>query len=270
MNALTLCSTAIRQLDGLYSLNDLHVASGNEAKHKPANFMRLDTTVALIEEIRCSDLSIIPSKTITGKGKAQGTYVCKELVYAYAMWISAKFHLAVIRAFDALHGQPAAPASRVYPDAVMKALNRRAHALNLSHYDRVRANLLERCAALPDVNPAALITAIERMELEPDPTAALGALAGSATARAGQRFLVQFRDDGQTYVAQPVPSDCVVMTTRQFLKALIDRNGLTVHPDDTPLLFDAVERLQGIIRARCRPLTSPNSKTPTSHFTSQE
>ena len=96
MNALTLCSTAIRQLDGLYSLNDLHVASGADRKHQPSNFMRLDTTVALIEEIKSSDLRIIPFKST--QGRTGGTYVCKELVYAYAMWISAKFHLAVIRA----------------------------------------------------------------------------------------------------------------------------------------------------------------------------
>jgi len=102
MIALAILDTVIRQFDGLYSLNDLYKASGGARKHQPSNFMRIDTTVALMEEIRSSDVSIIPAKTIRGRGKPQGTYVCKELVYAYAMWISPSFHLKVIRAFDAL------------------------------------------------------------------------------------------------------------------------------------------------------------------------
>lgn len=108
MSALTIISTEIRQLDGLYSLNDLHKAAGSEGKYKPANFIRLDTTQALIEEIQVSEMSLA-NKTIHG-GNNRGTYVCKELVYAYAMWISPKFHLQVIRAFDKLHQQPALPA----------------------------------------------------------------------------------------------------------------------------------------------------------------
>jgi hypothetical protein len=103
---LTLGTSAIRQLDGLYSLNDLHSASGGDKAQQPANFMRLDNTQALIAEIgNSSDVRSFQTTT----GRNGGTYVCRELVYAYAMWISAKFSLTVIRAFDALHGQPALP-----------------------------------------------------------------------------------------------------------------------------------------------------------------
>ena len=59
MAHLIISSKDIRTLDGLYSLNDLHKAAGASQKHKPANFMRLETTQELIAEIeRCSDLSI--------------------------------------------------------------------------------------------------------------------------------------------------------------------------------------------------------------------
>ncbi|WP_347016427.1 KilA-N domain-containing protein [Acinetobacter seifertii] len=92
--------------DGRYCLNDLHKASGNNKKHQPAYFIRNQQTKDLIIEIENYDLQICRSKqavnSIKGKGLEQGTYVVKELVYAYAMWISPKFHLMVIRAYDSL------------------------------------------------------------------------------------------------------------------------------------------------------------------------
>lgn len=88
--------------DGRYCLNDLHKASGDDKKHFPAYFLRNQQTKDLIEEIERYANSHIAVKIIKGGSEKQGTYVVKELVYSYAMWISAKFHLMVIRAYDSL------------------------------------------------------------------------------------------------------------------------------------------------------------------------
>lgn len=98
---------------GRYCLNDLHKASGGEDKHRPSRWLRADDVKALIQEL-CNESEYLdggqiwsssnggPLKVVQGIGSAypQGTYACKELVYAYAMWISPSFNLRVIRAFD--------------------------------------------------------------------------------------------------------------------------------------------------------------------------
>lgn len=101
--------------EGRYSLNDLHSAAGKEDKHQPAFFMRRNETIELIEEIFKSANVQNKNPVDSRKGRYGGTYVCKELVYSYAMWISATFALKVIRAYDAL-------VSGVIVDAQQKVL----------------------------------------------------------------------------------------------------------------------------------------------------
>lgn len=107
MSNLIINSQAVSQHNGLFSLNDLHKVSGGEPKHKPTNFMRNAEVQELIAEIeQVSDLRLeqkaVAYETVHG-GNKKGTFVCRELVYRYAMWISPKFSLMVIRAFDALN-----------------------------------------------------------------------------------------------------------------------------------------------------------------------
>ena len=96
MSNLQILTKSIRTFENLYSLNDLHVASGNESKHRPNQFIRLETTVALVAEYE-KQTNSTALKTI--RGTQGGTYACKELVIAYAAWISPAFHLTVLRAF---------------------------------------------------------------------------------------------------------------------------------------------------------------------------
>lgn len=98
MNALVIANTSIRQdAHGRFSLNDLHRAAGANRKHAPSRWTRSDTYAALVAELT-PELEFAPANLIRG-GAAPGTFVCEDLVYAFAMWISPKFHLRVIRAY---------------------------------------------------------------------------------------------------------------------------------------------------------------------------
>lgn len=99
MSNLAILNTSIRSYENLFSLNDLHQASGNLTKHKPAFFLRIDMTKDLIAEIEKET----PNALKVIRGAQGGTYACEELVLSYAMWISPKFHLVVLRAFLNLH-----------------------------------------------------------------------------------------------------------------------------------------------------------------------
>ena len=121
LSPVSVCGVEInRDPAGRFSLNDLHRAAGGESRHRPNYWLGLDQTQALIAEIRkplnTADAGnpaspkynhLDPVVTVKGGVGQQGTFVVRELVYGYAMWISPAFHLTVIRTFDALvTGQP--------------------------------------------------------------------------------------------------------------------------------------------------------------------
>jgi hypothetical protein len=117
---VTIENTTIRQdLAGRYCLNDLHKAAGGEKKHQPSDWLRLQQTKDLIEELNASSIPGIPG--IESK-QGLGTFVCKELVYNYAMWISPKFSLKVIRTYDSLVSKPEVPQIALTPTAIAEGL----------------------------------------------------------------------------------------------------------------------------------------------------
>lgn len=101
MNVIAIQGIEIgRDHDGRYCLNDLHRASGGEDKDRPGIWLQNQQTKDLVAEVEKDGIPSILSK------QGLGTFVCKELVYAYAMWISPAFHLNVIRTFDAAVAAP--------------------------------------------------------------------------------------------------------------------------------------------------------------------
>ena len=103
MQDLIIDNTVISKTeDNLYRINDLHTASGAGKKKQPSDFLKLVGTKELIAEIigveQKQALRVVNGTPDFGGG----TFIVKELVYAYAMWISPKFMLHVIRTFDSL------------------------------------------------------------------------------------------------------------------------------------------------------------------------
>jgi len=102
-NSLTISDVLVRMdHDGRFCLNDLHRASGGNPSHRPGHWLRSQQAHDLIAEMGDAQICAGPPVVTVNDGINNGTFVVKELVYAYAMWISPKFHLQVIRAYDTL------------------------------------------------------------------------------------------------------------------------------------------------------------------------
>lgn len=166
--------------DGRYCLNDLHRAAGALDKHKPAFWLRNEQAVQLVTELQISNSPAEQPVHVVRGGIGQGTYVCKELVYAYAMWISATFSLKVIRTFDRVATQSiiAANPSADKMQAGIILLGFMRKELNLSNSSVLGAcQKLQAAAGLPNLAPEYAIDApIDAVDGSSRPTMSLSTL----------------------------------------------------------------------------------------------
>lgn len=150
---------AVRQdTYGRYCLNDLHRAAGGEKRHQPSDWLSTNQTKELVHILNSGDSRSLAAEATTGRNG--GTYVCKELVYSYAMWISPTFNLKVIRTFDAaVLGQPVSQtADRIQAGILL--LESASRMLNLSNSSKLGAyQKLQEFAGIPNLMPAYAIDA---------------------------------------------------------------------------------------------------------------
>lgn len=98
MSALVVLGIKVRQnAEGLYSLNDVHRAAGKIERQSPRLWAANQQAKDLVAEVQMENVGIPTFSAKAGRGG--GTWACDDLLIAYAAWISAKFHLRVIRAF---------------------------------------------------------------------------------------------------------------------------------------------------------------------------
>lgn len=110
MSAIKILGLVIKQnVNGLYSLTDLFKASGSKPKDRPTYWLKRQDTKDLVSELESEKSGVGFLTSLANQmvidvihGDGGGTFVCKELVYDYAMWINKSFMIKVIRAFDHL------------------------------------------------------------------------------------------------------------------------------------------------------------------------
>ena len=102
-------------IEGRFSLNDLHKAAGANVKDLPNKFMRSKSFKDVVEILIAQNRAVKPMIRKSGR-YGGGTRVCKELVYKYAMWTNPEFEVKVIQTFDKL-------TSKINPPSSMAALN---------------------------------------------------------------------------------------------------------------------------------------------------
>lgn len=152
MTALLIASATVRaDGEGRYCLQDLHSAAGGHRRHQPSNWLRAKQTKELVAEIEAEGNS---SETrslavVTVEGRSGGTFVCDDLVIAYANWISPKFYLRVIRAFKSQLGVDYREASKLFRQRIALETKDQTSKVRASFGSHL---MLDRRRELPSIN----------------------------------------------------------------------------------------------------------------------
>lgn len=97
--SLEVMGKVIRNRGDLFLANDLHQIAGGDPTKKPSEWLRNKQTQELISELL--EVGIPTSKIYQSmRGRTvTGTWLCEDLMYDYAAWLSPKFRLMMIRCF---------------------------------------------------------------------------------------------------------------------------------------------------------------------------
>ncbi|MGL6496160.1 KilA-N domain-containing protein [Aeromonas veronii] len=142
-------------VEGRLNLNALHRACGAKYSKRPNEWLRLESTKELIKELQTvicgksnelpndSDLEVIYTKC-GPQSYGGGTYAKIELAVSYAGWLCPKFHLKVIRAFQAYQRGELKPVVNnvvAPPDLSEPSAVARAWADAMDNQNRLKAEL---------------------------------------------------------------------------------------------------------------------------------
>ncbi|WP_370429533.1 KilA-N domain-containing protein [Klebsiella aerogenes] len=100
---------------GRFNLNRIHEASETNASKRPGSWLR---GARAKELIRLNTTAQICALEVINGGDNRGSYAVEPVLYAYAEWISADFHQAVVTAFTALVNNDVKKAKEIVRTAV--------------------------------------------------------------------------------------------------------------------------------------------------------
>lgn len=176
--------------NGLYSLMDLHKSSGLGKNYIPSQFLRNKQTMSLISALESEHGKENTMQARHG-GASAGYCACKELVVAYAMWLSPEFYSKVVKTFIHIAEGNEMAAMR---EAGTKAALSRLKILT-SEY-----TALKGCAPVGYQDSAA-IAAIERVSDMTDEEVAANKSAIGYTIERERKLVAMFKSISRKYKA---------------------------------------------------------------------